>query len=404
MTLIRNVLIIRFMKNLIIVCLLIIGVITVGCSSGGGGSKPSSNLSGPTISYISPVSGNSDTLITIYGSRFGLYQGSSILSYGGVTVTPSSWQDTQITVKLPTTSLPDQKFLVNVGGIFSNESTPFAFSDMRVFNITPSNGSPGSIVTISGQGFGTFVSGVTYVTFYDLSQAANYSVAAVSTWSDTSITCTVPTSLSISQSGSIGFTVWKSSTIYANGNFNLTVPTISSIDPAIDNVGATISISGQGFGNTQGSSYVRIGGSHAPVVSWSDNLVRVRVPDFSFAGQKTVELTINNRTISSNSFSVAGPQINSYYPAGTIGYDDTFTIYGSHFGIAADFEGSGAVTRSIEISGSGVYHAVTSVLSWSDTSISFKWPISNTLGTRTFSVTVKIGNYLSSTISNITAD
>ncbi len=162
------------MKNLIIVCLLIIGIITVGCSSGGGSSKPSSNLSGPTISYISPVSGNSDTLITIYGSRFGLYQGSSILSYGGVTVTPSSWQDTQITVKLPASSLSDQKFLVNVGGVFSNESTPFAFSDMRIFNITPNNGSPGSVVTISGQGFGTFVSDVTYVTFYDLSQTANY--------------------------------------------------------------------------------------------------------------------------------------------------------------------------------------------------------------------------------------
>ncbi len=183
------------------------------------------------------------------------------------------------------------------------------------------------------------------------------------------------------------------------------MPTINYIEPTIDNVGATISISGQGFGNTQGSSYVRIGGSHAPVVSWFDNQVRVRVPDFSFAGQKTVELTINNRTISNSSFSVAGPQASSYYPAGTISEDDTFTIYGSNFGIAADFEGSGAVTRSIEISGSGVYQSVTSVLSWSDTSISFKWPVPNTmLSNKTVSVTVKTGNYLSSTISNITAD
>jgi len=361
----------------------------------------------PSISSISPVNGDLQSIITISGLNFGNVQGNSYITYAGFNLAVQSWSDSQITVKL-SESMPEQgKFVVTIEGNPSNESATFTLNNKLVItSLSPSSGNPGTVVTISGQGFGTSQVQGAYVTFYDLAQQSNYLTAAVSNWTDTSITCTVPTSLTLSQSssGQVGVTVWKSSSTYVSSTFNLILPQISFIDPTADNIGATVSINGQGFGSSQNTSYVRIGGSSAPVVSWSDSQVRVRVPDFNTAGQKTIEMTINNRTISNTNFSVAGPEnVQGYYPAGqtNIGQGETFTIAGRHFGAAADFDGSYGYTRSIQVTASGNLYSVSSV-NWSDTQITFSWPVPNSIINKTAAVTINIGG-LSATISNIQA-
>ncbi len=362
----------------------------------------------PSISSISPITGDLQSLITISGLNFGSTQGSSYITYAGFKLTVQSWSDSTITVKL-SDSVPEQgKFIVTAEGNSSNESATFTLDNKPVIeSLNPSSGNPGTVVTISGSGFGASQVSGAYVTFYDLAQPTNYSIAAASNWSDSSITCTVPTNLTLSQpnSGQVGVTVWKSSTLYVSGTFNLILPQISYIDPTSDNVGATISINGSGFGNVQGSSYVRIGGNYTTVVSWADSLIRARVPDFAAAGQKTIEITINNRVISNNSFNFAMPRVDqTYATANPVSYGSTFSITGNYFGVNDDFSGTGGTTRSVVISGDGVYAVVSNFTTWNDQMISFSWPVSNTLINKTVSITLKIGDNFSNTTTNITAD
>jgi hypothetical protein len=364
--------------------------------------------SAPKITAISPLAGDPSTLISIYGENFGSVQGENYISYDGKALSLDSiynWTDTMIQVYLPADSLTNQRFKVSVSGLVSNESTTYAFNNIKVSSIYPSSGNLGSVVNINGLGFGTSQVSGAYVTFYDLSQTTNYSIAPVINWSDTLITCNVPTNLTISQSGIIGFTVWKSSSTYVSSTFNLILPTISYIDPNTAHVAATISLNGSGFGTTQGTGYVSIGGNYASIVSWSDNQIRVKVPDFSSAGEKNVILTVSNKTYSNNNFSVAAPQYQSLtYPSGDteVAYGETFIIYGRYFGSATDFDDSNAI-RNIQIQADGKLYTVNSA-TWSDNQVSFAWPVPNTtLDDKTAAVTINVGG-LSTIISNIQAD
>ena len=81
------------MKNITLLSLLIIGMIITGCSSA---VKTGALNNNPVISYISPDSGDSSTLITITGSNFGSERGKSKLYYGSQKLTPTTWSNNQI--------------------------------------------------------------------------------------------------------------------------------------------------------------------------------------------------------------------------------------------------------------------------------------------------------------------
>jgi hypothetical protein len=395
------------MKNLIIACLLIISVLTAGCGSSGGSSKPTTIVTAPTISNITTKSDSTYTVATITGIGFGSPISSSYVTYDGQPYNATTWNDSTILVTVPFAVVDALKFRVVVNNVTSNAPI-IVTNTMRIFGITPSSGNPATVITISGQGFGASQVSGAYVTFYDLTQQSNYLTAAVSNWSDTSITCTVPNlSLSQSSSNQVGITVWKSSSTYVSSTFNLILPTINSVYPDTDNVGATISINGSGFGVTQGSSYLRIGGSYASIFSWEDHTIRARVPDFNATGQKSIEVIVNNKAFNNSNviFNYAFPTVSqTYATSNPVSFDSTFSITGNFFGINDDFQGTGGTTRSITISGDGVYAQVTSFTTWNDTIITFKWPVANTFLNKTVSVTLTIGNNYTHTTSNITAE
>ncbi len=406
------------MKNLIIACLLIISVLTAGCGGGGGSStKPTVIVTAPTISEVATETTSSHTVATISGIGFGSPVSSSYVTYDGTPYFTNDWYDNKIVVMIPSTTIDPYKLRVVVNNVTSNPPLN-ATSNMRIFSITPSSGNPGTVVTISGQGFGASqILGTYFVTFHNLSQQSDtpYPQAIISNWNDTSITCTVPTDSKLLQSGSgqVVVTVWKSSSNYVSSTFNLILPQIWSIDPTTDNVGATVSINGQGFGSSQNTSYVRIGGSSAPVVSWSDSQVRVRVPDFNTAGQKTIEVTINNRTISNNSFFVVAPELTSWSPSGNsvISNNQTFSINGLNFGAKTDYSAPLNISRSISVTATNnltdtqkTYYIDPDSANWSDRAISFPWPDEYIAGiNKTAVVTINIGPFIL-TISNIQSD
>lgn len=86
-------------------------------------------------------------------------------------------------------------------------------------------------------------------------------------------------------------------------------PLIGNVDPMMGIAGNTVTITGRGFGNPQGS--VSFGTSSAQVVSWSDSEIEVIVPSVS-AGKYAIKVTTLTGT-ASNSYSgfevLSGTQI-----------------------------------------------------------------------------------------------
>ncbi|MBU1108021.1 MAG: IPT/TIG domain-containing protein [Candidatus Riflebacteria bacterium] len=362
------------MKRILLLFILLVSIFILGCSSGGS-SKPVSVATGPVITSIYPTSGGPGTLTTIQGSNFGIVQSTSIVSYAGVTVIPTTWSNTQITLTLPANAQNNGNFLVVVGGVYSNSSVPFNLSGPVISYLSPTTGTIGSDVTVYGQYFGIQTND-TYVTF-------NNTPAIIKSWSNTSITCTVPDSLS-SQSGTAQVIVWLDAYRYSSSfSFNLTLPTISMVNPNIDNIGARITITGQAFGQTWGT--ISLGGISAQILNWSDSTIEFRVPQVNYAGYHTLILTAGGRQIS-NGLTVKAPEATNYSPS-PIGKDQTLTITGNYFGATDD-----PVTRKISIADYGDVNIGTHPITWSDNSLSFKWPVSNTwLGTKNVLITISIG-------------
>jgi hypothetical protein len=377
------------MKKLAAIFLLIICITTVACS-GGGSSNPINVVTAPAITAISPQNGGPGTLVSIQGARFGLIQGNSIVSYAGVTVVPSSWSDTLITVLLPENAQNNGSFVVSVNGIPSNSSNPFTVSNPVIAYLTPQTAYPGAEVSIVGQFFGNQKAD-SYITF-------NSQTAQIVSWSSTLIRCIVP-ALAGNQSGNISVVVWLDASRYSPAAaFNLVVPEIASVHPASDNIGALVTITGQGFGQSlnQANGSVTFAGSAARVKSWSENSIQVRVPQIAAGGSQSVVTTIgvnaNGRT-ATREFTVAAPVATSYSPA-NVQKNQLLTVFGSNFSNDSDL-----VTRSVSIDTTGAVNGVT----YSDSSLSFTWPVENNVfGSQNRSVTVNIGG-LTTTFS-VTAE
>jgi hypothetical protein len=60
------------------------------------------SYTGPSISSLSPTSGNLGSSVTITGTNFGSSQGSSTVTFAGTSATTTSWSSTQIIATVPT--------------------------------------------------------------------------------------------------------------------------------------------------------------------------------------------------------------------------------------------------------------------------------------------------------------
>ena len=74
---------------------------------------PASN---PSIALISPASGPVGSTVTVSGAGFGNSQNASVVTIGGIQVTPSSWTDTSFLVAIPGAPLGLVDVLVSAGG------------------------------------------------------------------------------------------------------------------------------------------------------------------------------------------------------------------------------------------------------------------------------------------------
>jgi YD repeat-containing protein len=246
------------------------------------------------LAGLSPSFGSAGTSVTIAGSGFGTFQGTSTVSFNGTPATPTSWGIQTITVPVPTGATTGP-VVVTIGGTPSN-GLNFTVGP-GITSLTPNAGASGTSVAIAGSGFGS-TQGSSVVTF-------NGVPASVSAWSDTSITASVPGGAT---TGLVVATVGGAS---SNGVAFSVAPSILSLLPSSGPAGTPVTITGSGFGVPQGASTVSFGGATATPTVWSPAKIVVPVPSGAVTGP--VVVTVSGQASNGPAFTVGSGSI-----AGTI--------------------------------------------------------------------------------------
>jgi hypothetical protein len=238
-------------------------------------------VQGPGLSTLSLTQGPIGASVTITGSNFGLTQaqGSSTISFGGTTATATSWSDTSIDTSVPAGATTGN-VLVTVGGTQSNGLLFTVTPPPNIGGVSPNAGPIGTVVNVSGTNFGPTVgtrsSGLLF----------NGIVARTTSWSNTLIVAPAPAGAT---SGNVVVSVGG---INSNGvPYTVTPgPNVASVSPASGVVGASVTITGAGFGATQGSSTITFNGvAAAPTpANWSDTSIVAPVPTGATTGNVVV--------------------------------------------------------------------------------------------------------------------
>ncbi len=265
------------------------GNVTVQPQTGLSAGAPFS-VTTPAVGLLSPYSGAPGAVVTIFGSGFGATQGSSsTVTFNGTLATTSSWSDTQIVATVPDAATTGQ-VVVTVNG----QSSPVGFASLggttffsvlvTITSLSPSTGSIGTILTITGTGFGTNTGFVTF-------SRPNGTVAIISSWSPKKIVATVPEGAT---TGNV-FVAVPSSGLSNGVLFTVSTPAIGNLSPHSGSAGTLVTITGSGFGATQGSSStVTFNGVPATPQTWSDTQIVVPVPVAATSGQ--IVVTVNGQS------------------------------------------------------------------------------------------------------------
>ncbi len=325
----------------------------------------------PSITSLTPNSGTVGASVVIAGANFGASQGSSTVTFNGITATPTSWSATSIAAPVPNGATTGN-VVVTVSGVASNGvSFTVTSPGPSLTSLGLTQGPVGAVVTIVGTNFGA-TQGTSTVTF-------NGTVGTANTWSDTSIDVPVPVG------ATTGNVVVSVGGIASNGlPFTVTPPpNITSLNPVSGPIGAVVTINGTNFGPTVGTrvSGVTFNGVSARTTSWSDTQIILPVP----AGATTGNVVVSISGVASNGvlFTVtAPPAITTVNPTGGPA-GTSVTISGSNFGSS---QGTSTVTFN------GI--AATPTI-WNDTNISAPVPA----GASTGNVVVTVGGLASNGVN-----
>ena len=223
----------------------------------------------PSVTSVSPTSGTAGTQVTLTGSGFGESEGNGTLLLGSTLGTVVSWHNSQIVATVGTGSMSGVA-QVQQGGLSSN-SVPFTVSTTAIDSIAPNNGMPGTQVTISGSGFGASQgTGVVWL---------GTSAGIVSSWSDGHVVATVAEGSASGTAQVLQNGVWSNTVPFA-----INTPHITNLNPNSGTASNVVTITGGGFGSTQGSGSVWIGGALGVVTGWNDGQVMASVAANAVSG------------------------------------------------------------------------------------------------------------------------
>jgi Glycosyl hydrolases family 31/Domain of unknown function (DUF5110)/NPCBM-associated, NEW3 domain of alpha-galactosidase/Carbohydrate binding module (family 6)/IPT/TIG domain len=170
-------------------------------------------------------------------------------------------------------------------------------------------------------------------------------------------------------------------------------PSITATSPATPAPGDSVTLTGQDFGATQGSSYLTLAqggtswgapydGAKLTITSWSDTSITFQLPPNSGPfplqpGSATITVTVAGQSSPAANLNIAGaaaptPAISSASPSSTTA-GSSVTLTGTNFGAT---QGSSYLTLSQGGTSWGAPYdgAKLTITSWSDTSVTFDLP------------------------------
>lgn len=162
--------------------------------------------------------------------------------------------------------------------------------------------------------------------------------------------------------------------ITVSGSTTLDSPIITSIYPNRGDVGSTVIIQGEHFGQSQGDSTVKFGTTEADTIkSWDENSITALVPQGALSGKVSIT-TLHGTGESSLPFDIAGgstasaniPRIESFFPLNAP-TGATISIIGTEFGNT-----QGTATLSVGTT------PITAITSWTNVLIEARIPINAT--------------------------
>lgn len=391
-----------------------------GGDNGGGGTipppDPGSDPTRPTIFRLVPNFGAPGTIVVIEGINFGKEMGTSNVTYNGVKLTVQSdaagkklWSDTKITVKIPDDAVTGLMTVNKLGKqSYAGKNAKFTVGtieppsgELSITAISPLSGKPGTLLQITGDGFGASrgSSIVRIGTFAcDVNSRLNTGTGEFQEqWSNSNIEVIVPAKDIFGVLPQVlPVTVEVAGTI-SNDNYKFTVEDvedtnqpaiITSVTPMQGEVGQTIEIRGQNFGNQIGSSYVTFNGIRAQVVSWSSAVVLINVP----SGADTGPLRIHIRDVAYpipnlppaevvglpypiNFEVVVAARITGVSPVNVV-FGGKVTLYGSHLGsepgtLTVDMAGTSGSAR---VFSADEFNGSDPNFTWTQSAVTFVMP------------------------------
>ena len=286
-------------------------VVTVGgqVSNGVGFTVTAAGAPRPSIVSVSPAQGAVGTEVVIRGGNFGdpeaAAQGTRGVSFSGVWAEPSLWSEAEIRVAVPE-GAPSGLVVVAVEGEAS-DGVGFAVAGPApvIATVDPTHGPEGTGVVIRGEHFGspiTAAQGRSGVSFNGVWGVPTH-------WSGTEIRAAVPEGVASGlvavtvggqASNGVEFTVTAggkgtagavATTVSAStsdGEEENSGPAITSLSPEEGAVGASVTVTGTGFGAAQGNSTVSFNGVAGVPTSWSETAIQVPVPEGAASGPVVV--------------------------------------------------------------------------------------------------------------------
>jgi hypothetical protein len=158
----------------------------------------------------------------------------------------------------------------------------------------------------------------------------------------------------------------------------IAAPSITSLSPTSGGAGISVTITGSGFGSSQGTNTVKFNGTTATTITlWSATSIKAAVPTGATTGN--VVVTVGGVASNGKPFTVTAPSITSLSPV-TGGAGTSVTITGSGFGTSQG-------TSTVKFNGT----TATTITLWSATSIKAAVPTGATTG----NVVVTVGGLAS---------
>eukprot|EP00698_Gefionella_okellyi_P011072 TRINITY_DN2904_c0_g2_i1.p1 TRINITY_DN2904_c0_g2~~TRINITY_DN2904_c0_g2_i1.p1 ORF type:complete len:3969 (+),score=910.30 TRINITY_DN2904_c0_g2_i1:483-12389(+) len=259
----------------------------------------------PTVSSVTPSSGNSLQTVTLSGTALGASAGSNAIKFGSVSASVVSDSAASVVVTVP--DLAAGVYAVSgsaPNGVISATGKTFTVS-LSVSSFAPTTSSLGGIVgvTISGAGFSTTAGG-NAVSFCG-------AVCAVTSATTTQLICNLgqlpdPQLDGNGQQACVASVSVNGYSAASSGSFvfdSALTSTVTAVNPNRGSTagGTAITIQGTAFGAIQGSGFVTINGVQAVVTSWSDTQILATTGFSGTTAEARVQVTVGSNGVAATS-------------------------------------------------------------------------------------------------------